>query len=938
VLVFGCTLICSGQEASFKNYNDQNGLPSSEVYQVFQDSKGFIWFSTDNGVVRFDGGEFKLFNKSNGLADAVVFSIIEDPHGNLWFKTFSGLISTYQNGKMAPYHLQSDQKIRSGFRSMVVDSLGQIYLTRYEQDSNYFKITQQRVIEPIQALPSRYDQKNIYIHQISKDGFLFGWAGKPDRELENVYWNGKFYSISIPKGRIGQSYFGYWRGAMYLSIGNLLYRLEGSAAKLVATFKESIIHMSADKNDNFWIGFLSDGTVRFSDETFLHPYKIASLENQSVTSVLHDAEGGFWFSTLEKGVFYMPNDKILSYSLPEDSKMNFAIANKLYAWVGYYNGTLLCFDKRTKKKKWSVDFNEPIVAGVFLEGDSLLLISTADHGAVLNSRGVIVKRSEIDPKKYFKTHDRIWGVSSGEYYEFDLKGNLLSRKPLNFWCRNIFVSGNDFYLPGITGLHKTDRSFQRMTDIDEFANDKISGFAQLPSGRILVTTVGNGFKIIAGNQVKTYSKKEGLIAESIYAAEVDHSIWLGTDKGLLKIDLQLLLDKGQLKYDLLDKTSGLVSDKVNYISRNGNETWCISNDCFSVFDDREIHFANANPVLRLNRLTVNSNPVDSSQLLNLSYGENNIRFEFGFQSYNCRNVFLRHRSSPENPWNYTQDLNVNYHSLAPAHYFFEAEYSTDRTHWRKIVFPNIVIISPVWWETIYFKLTILFVTGLIFFIYFRAKYKASLLKLEMAEKLKSEKKRIAQDLHDNIGSRLVALSHELYHVVKEYEIEASTAEKIYENVNSTVSELRDTIWVIQKEGVTTTEFADKIRNLIRRLKQNNGVIQYDLNITTEDDQRSLKPTQAINLYRIVQEAIANAQKHSRADVLSISVYLDQLFHRLCIKVEDNGKGFDIRNVQLKDHYGLRNMQARADEIAASFEISSNTDRGTQVMVSFQFSE
>jgi ligand-binding sensor domain-containing protein len=94
---FACT--CSAQ-VIFKNYNEQNGLPSSEVYYLFEDHDGFVWIATDNGAVRFDGGEFRLYNKSNGLADAVVFSITEDPRHRLWFRTFSGAVSLYENGEM----------------------------------------------------------------------------------------------------------------------------------------------------------------------------------------------------------------------------------------------------------------------------------------------------------------------------------------------------------------------------------------------------------------------------------------------------------------------------------------------------------------------------------------------------------------------------------------------------------------------------------------------------------------------------------------------------------------------------------------------------------------------------------------------------------------------------------------------------------------------
>src|SRR5258707_6999294 len=146
------TADCVGQDAGFKNYNEQNGLPSSEVYQVFQDHEGFIWFATDNGVVKFDGGEFKLFNKSNGLADAVVFSVIEDPNNKLWFKTFAGATSIYKNGKMTPYKFNNRiTSLKGTYNSIAVDSLGQVYVS---SNTGFFRITNYGVLEPIKILPA----------------------------------------------------------------------------------------------------------------------------------------------------------------------------------------------------------------------------------------------------------------------------------------------------------------------------------------------------------------------------------------------------------------------------------------------------------------------------------------------------------------------------------------------------------------------------------------------------------------------------------------------------------------------------------------------------------------------------------------------------------------------------------------------------------------
>ena len=91
------------QSFTVYNYSVPEGLPSSETYEVFQDSKGFLWFATDNGVVRFDGQEIEHFHVKEGLNDPVVFGFFEDSKGKIWFRTYSGRLAFYDNGKITRY-------------------------------------------------------------------------------------------------------------------------------------------------------------------------------------------------------------------------------------------------------------------------------------------------------------------------------------------------------------------------------------------------------------------------------------------------------------------------------------------------------------------------------------------------------------------------------------------------------------------------------------------------------------------------------------------------------------------------------------------------------------------------------------------------------------------------------------------------------------------
>ena len=92
--------ISFSQELVWKNIGIKDGLPSSEVYQIYQDRKGYIWFATDAGVCLYDGNKIITFTTKDGLPENVVLGIYEDLHGRIWFRLLSGALYYYEKGEI----------------------------------------------------------------------------------------------------------------------------------------------------------------------------------------------------------------------------------------------------------------------------------------------------------------------------------------------------------------------------------------------------------------------------------------------------------------------------------------------------------------------------------------------------------------------------------------------------------------------------------------------------------------------------------------------------------------------------------------------------------------------------------------------------------------------------------------------------------------------
>lgn len=105
-----CTFIATALNAQlikpklvFKNFSVDDGLLSNEVFHVIQDSTGYVWIATANGINRFNGVDFKTYNIEDGLIDNTIYEIYNDYKGRLWFISSSGRLVYIENDTIKHY-------------------------------------------------------------------------------------------------------------------------------------------------------------------------------------------------------------------------------------------------------------------------------------------------------------------------------------------------------------------------------------------------------------------------------------------------------------------------------------------------------------------------------------------------------------------------------------------------------------------------------------------------------------------------------------------------------------------------------------------------------------------------------------------------------------------------------------------------------------------
>lgn len=210
--------------------------------------------------------------------------------------------------------------------------------------------------------------------------------------------------------------------------------------------------------------------------------------------------------------------------------------------------------------------------------------------------------------------------------------------------------------------------------------------------------------------------------------------------------------------------------------------------------------------------------------------------------------------------------------------------------------------------------------------------KEALVRIETQNKLQDQRLRISRDLHDNIGAQLTFIISSLDNLKYGFKLPENLNEKltyISEFTSSTIYELRDTIWAMNKSEISFEDLQSRISNFIEKANKSSDAISFNFNVDSElKNNKMFTSVQGMNMYRIIQEATNNALKYANASQIDVNFSLkDSIFE---LSVIDNGTGFDPNQVEFGN--GLNNMKKRAHELDAQFEVKSVIDKGTTIRV------
>ena len=743
ILLSSYASFLQAQQIKFVKYTAEDGLPSSNIYQIIQDKAGFIWIGTDKGVSRFDGYNFKNFTLQDGLPNNDVWGLKEDASGRIWFATFNQL-AYYDNGIIhkIPFTQHRHFKNPMVIANWISDE-AELYVYVKEKKTNF--LLQINVLNQTQKITATNFDHFGFLRKEGKQEWFYSLRrhkqpcielmqeGKPVNYLNLEMDESHLLSRKFIKGK-EQIYF-------FTPTSIIQYNFrELQTISVASTFGKGVIIEDVFPGNSQYQQLILLKTnlgYKILDKD-LKPLNLLNPSDVFYKSILKDRNGNIWLAAAD-GLYLLTANARFSqfYALSEDGKSNkctaLYIEDDKTIWAGNQKNEVWKIKGTTKTyttlkqndytnvpithlSKWH---NQLVAAGDF--GVFLLPIKNL-HQPIIKAQTLKRKTNELYefqassgnflpyPIKAITRSDHCLLLSQWNGVDYLCQENDIITKT-NLESNRTYISVSD--KKGIIWMGKKDGLWFLEKDklihagsLHPFLNYPINDLKIDRNGRLWLATDGYGVLCFDGQSVVEITESKNCIPQQLYIDE-HNQLWVATNRGVSRIKLKSTTPYSY-EYQQITTAHGLASSEVNQVIIKDSIIYAATNGGLTVIDYKK-DFSVLSPTLSVEKVLINGQAVNLSGKYDLSYLENSLKIQYVCLSYESRKQisYQYQMSNIDTTWQNTSSLVREYQKLIPGNYTFRlkaVDIDGNLSEEQAITF----IIHPPWWETIWFKFLISF--------------------------------------------------------------------------------------------------------------------------------------------------------------------------------------------------------------------------------------
>ena len=616
-LLFSSALLAQTNETVFNRYTVNDGISQSSVSCILQDSEGYIWFGTQNGLNKFNGYSFERYYPdpldSTSITHGWIYSITEDDQGNIWAGTRAGL-NKFDKKK------GNFQRIvtKPGNKNSIYNNL--VYGVTYHEGKIFIntppvlnilnlqtqKITHYRNSIDLERKAGSQEIGSPLLVDKNKNVWIATAKGLAKFNLAEKKFKNYFYVPSDPE-------------SIPDNLVNAVYE---------------------DQQGEIWIGTLN-GFCRYNQATDKFIRFESKFRHNSILSILQDNNGNFWFGTFGGGVHFIAFDETktnikvnenYSNNINDEKTLINDVVSALYEdrshiiWLGSFLG-MNTLDLKPKKfklykkteSKHSINLLDNFVASVYKDKNDILWIGNWGKGLNLLDRktGQVTQYAptltgkhkirngyvhiifkDPDDNMWIATRDGIQVLNTKDSSFIDLNTflkikdlpefrNIRIRKLYKDSKKNVWIGSNN-------GLYKIEYATKKVheylthTYLNSISDNLIYEIVERDDGKFWIGTV-NGLNLYdpANNTFIRYfndPNRYGSLSSSMVInilMDKDGDMWVGTNCGLN------LVKKGSHDFIHYTKKDGLPDEYIyNMLEDASGQIWFSTNGGLGVLNKK----------------------------------------------------------------------------------------------------------------------------------------------------------------------------------------------------------------------------------------------------------------------------------------------------------------------------------------------------------------
>lgn len=815
IFLFGFSSLVFSQDNPVKFLDISDGLSNNSVTTIFQDSEGYLWFGTYDGLNRYDGYSFKVFrnriNDKKSLSFNTIYNIEGDSKKNIWIGGSNG-ISIYNKSK-AIFHsvecLLPNQKTAKVLTDV-------IHQTNAVSDNLVLVASQNLGLIAFENnsfvgnhVPLQFPFRNIKMDNYDAIAIMndrkknHSWVFVRNVGICSYSYKSKTLKVAFPLSievkamKLGAD------EKLWLGTDEGVFLFDPNSGFLSENYfanKCSVTDILVDEKNEVWITTdgcgvfkISGGSKKAVSYNTLTTNQLA--KSNSVWSLYEDKSGNKWFGTLRGGISmlsdtpkYFKSIKYNSGDPAENFILSFCEDEKKNIWVGTDGAGLKYWNrKQNTYTAYSNKLSSPFITGIARDNNNEIWLSTWAGGVNrINPANNTVKHyscfnsytKQIEKNVWFVYKDskgNIWAgaTNEGALYRFDrVKDSfiLYDKSITNLQCL-VETSDGKLWGGNYSSLISIDQKNGKINKI--VIGNQIRYIHEDKDKKLWVGTQEGGLLLFdrKTSKFKRFTTDDGLPSNTILRLLEDKegNLWMSTYNGVCRFD------KRRKTFRNFSVNDGLQSNQFSFnagLKLSTGEFLFGGINGFNIFFPEQIKGFNQATNVLLSDFYVNNQPIEESKAevfseenkikeVSLAYDQTTLSFEFVALDYNNADKinYAYFLEGWDEQWNNVgQARKANYSRLPEGKYTFKVKTTNFKGGWNKEVSLVTIHVLPPWYRTWWAYTLYLFgISGL---LYGYLEYSKNREKLKYKVKIAVLESKKEKEIAEKQSSMFTYISHE----------------------------------------------------------------------------------------------------------------------------------------------------------------------------------